>query len=180
MRHILLVTTLCAGAAIGLAGCNQGVSLTNATPEEVAKAADSEDALKLKPGKWEIKVELLGGGPALPAGLPKEVLAKINEATTVTDCISSEEARLGAKRFLETPVVKQMQCNFAKAEIGGGRISSEMNCTIAGIKTTTRSTGTYSATEYVVDGEQTRAGSDRVQKTRTTGKWIGECAPGEK
>ena len=34
MRTILFVTA----AALALTGCNQGVSLTNATPEEAAKA----------------------------------------------------------------------------------------------------------------------------------------------
>ena len=170
MRTILLVTA----AGFALAGCNQGVSLTNASPEEVAQASADAGVLKLKPGRWEHHVELLGG-VELPAGVPKEMAAKMTAATTVTTCMTPEQASMGAKQFLETPVVKQMQCSFTKAEIGSGTISSEMSCTIMGLKTTTRSNGTYTATEYTVDGEQTRAGSDKVQKTRTTGKWIGEC-----
>lgn len=170
MRTILLLAT----AGCALTGCNQGVSLTNATPEEVARAAGAADAFKLKPGKWQHKVELLGA-PVLPAGVPKAVADKMMAATTVTSCLSAEEAQMGPKTFIETPVMKELKCGFAKAEIGGGTISTEMNCTIMGLKTTTRSTGTYSATEYSIDGEQTRAGSDKAQRTRTSGKWLGDC-----
>lgn len=170
MRTILLLAT----AAVALTACNQGVSLTNASPEEVAKASADAGVFKLKPGRWEHRVELIDG-PALPAGVPKEVAAKMSAASTVTSCMTEEQAGMGARQFLETPVVKQMQCNFTKAEIGKGTISSEMSCTILGLKTTTRSSGTYTATDYSVDTEQTRAGSDKVQKARTTGKWVGEC-----
>ena len=173
MKRITIVPLAC----LALAACNQpSVSLTNASPEEVAKAAATTDILKLKPGRWEAKVELAGVSAAdLPPGVPKAVLDKIQQASIVTYCISPEQAAMGPRQFLETPAVKQMHCSFAKAEIGNGTISTEMSCNIAGMATTTRSNGTYSATEYAVDGEQTRAGSDKVQRSRTTGKWIGAC-----
>jgi hypothetical protein len=174
MRPIMLTVT----AAALLAGCNSsapsGNTTTSTTTTTLAAAATG-----LKPGKWEHKVELLD---VQSKNMPKQFLDGMRNAmsSTTSSCLTPEEAAVGPKALIERADLKKIHCRFDKAEMAGGTISTVMTCDTPGGTMTVNSTGTYSATEYSVDGAMTQTGRmDLSEKTRTTGRWVGECTAGD-
>jgi hypothetical protein len=163
-------------AGLALTACNKApsVSLTNASVEQVVKAANPV-ALGIKPGRWEHKVELLDiKSDTVPPQMIEAMKASI--ASTAFSCVTPEQASKGAEALLSNEAIKKMHCKFDKAEFGNGAISTAMSCNMPSGTLTVHSTGTYSATDYAVDGESTMTGKMGLQeKTRTTGKWVGEC-----
>jgi len=168
-------------AAALLTGCNSAAPGGNTTTTTTTSTtALTAAAVGLKPGKWEHKVELLD---IQSKGMPKQFLDGMRSAisTTTTSCLTPDQAAQGPRRLLQRANLEKMHCRFDKAEMAGGTISSVMTCDMPGGTMTVHSTGTYSATEYAVDGEMTQTGRmDLSEKTRTTGRWIGECTGGDK
>lgn len=177
MRTVLLVTA----ASLALAACNQGsVSLTNATPEEAAKAMKAEGITGLSPGEWETKVEVLS---AEMPGMPKVAADKLTKANTEmrthSYCITPEEASSPGGGFL-TGDTKD-KCNIEKLEMGGGRIEQVVTCGDAAGKPTMRmsTSGTYTATSMEGTAEMDMAGFMKM-KVKLNSRRVGECKPGDK
>jgi hypothetical protein len=134
-------------------------------------------SVDLKPGRWEHKVELLDmQSKTMPPAMLKAVREGMKQVDIVASCVTPEKAAGGVKALLDTKTLEKAGCTFDKVEMAGGVIASEMSCKRPGGSMTVVSKGTYTATEYTVDGESTTTGpAEMTQKTRTTGKWVGEC-----
>ncbi|MEI9926787.1 MAG: DUF3617 family protein [Sphingomonas sp.] len=162
-------------AIAALGGCNAAAPAGNdaAAASGTGRApAVTAATLGIKPGKWEHTVEILDvQSPSMPPAVLAGLKARFNKADVATS-----DAAKGASAFLATPEMKKIGCHFDKAEMAGGRISTEMTCTMPSGKMTARSTGAYSATEYSVDGEIVQSGlANLTEKTRSSGRWLGAC-----
>lgn len=174
MRHILLVAT----AAIALTACNQGVSLTNATPEEAAKAMKEEGITGLTPGEWETRVEVLEAEmPGMPKGAADQITKANSEMKTHSYCITPEEASKPGGGFLTGD--SKDKCTIEKLEMSGGRIEQVVSCGDAGGKPSMRmsTSGTYTATSMQGTAEMDMAGFMKM-KVRLNSRRVGECKPG--
>lgn len=118
-------------AALALAACNQepSVSLTNASPEEVAKQAKAAGiGSQIKPGQWQTKVELTefdmaGMSPEMKADSLKKAQQGQN---TQNYCVTPEEAaKPGAGLFTGETDDK---CTYRKFEMAGGKLDMLMAC----------------------------------------------------
>lgn len=170
-------------AALALTACQkQSTDTANGTTASAIQPPITAAALGIKPGRWEHKVEILDvQGADVPPAVVAAMKANINKNAVATSCITAEEAAKGASSFLASDALKKVDCHFDKAEMAGGKISSAMTCHMPGGGTmVTHSTGTYSATEYSVDGEIEHTGRmSMTEKTRTSGHWVGECTGNE-
>lgn len=174
MRHILFVTA----AGLALAACNQGVSLTNATPEEAAKAVKDKGITGLSPGEWETSVQVL---EAEMPGMPKVAADKLTKANAEmrkhSYCITPEEASKPGGGFLTGDT--KSQCTIEKLEMGGGRIEQIVSCPDPDGKPGMRmsTSGTYTSTS--MDGTaQMEMGGFMKMKVKLSSRRVGECKAG--
>lgn len=91
MRQMMLIplTTML------LAGCGEGeVSLTNASPQDVAKRIDAAGAARFRPGKWEMTIETVSVDiPGLDEAMKKQMTdATLKRLQTTTSCITKKQA----------------------------------------------------------------------------------------
>lgn len=134
-----------------LAGCGgeADVSVTNASPEEVANrlAASGDGNLGLRPGRWESKVELVSVDAP---GLPPEALETMRSAfassneSGVASCLTAEEAKKPAADFFTGSGGNE--CRYETFELGGGKLDSKLNCKGAELAMN----GTYSAEDFAM------------------------------
>jgi hypothetical protein len=171
MRTILFVTA----AALALTGCNQGVSLTNATPEEAAKAMKDQGITGLAAGEWETTIQVL---EAEMPGLPKASAEKLSKASAEmrkhSYCITPEEAAKPGGSFLTGD--KSSKCNVEKLEMNGGRIEQIVSCPDPDGKPGMRmsTSGTYTST--TMDGTaQMEMGGFMKMKVKLSSRRVGEC-----
>ncbi len=144
-----------------------------ATPGNAAEQAQAQttaSSIVLRPGQWENKFEILD---VQMAGAPPGMLEGMKRRPqSVTSCMTAEQAAMGPR----SEMLGKGGCHFNHYEAAGGHISSEMVCPSANSTLTTRSTGTYTATDYSVDGEANTTGKMAMtMKTRVTGHWVGAC-----
>lgn len=169
MRHVLLVTA----AALTVSACNQdSVSLTNATPEQVAKATQNE-SLKMKAGQWETTVEMLE--TEMP-GVPKEVAAAMRKSAVQTHsyCVTPEEAdKPGSGLFTGD---SKSKCTVEKFTLAGGKIDQTIACAGADGKPAMRMTtsGSYSADTVTATADMDMGGVMRM-KAKISSRRTGEC-----
>lgn len=182
----------CALAA--LAACNKQsteqsaaetgkVSLTNATPEEVAKQTQAAGAAKLamKPGRWETKVEILDiDMPGMPAGMAQQMLKSMQaKPVTVTSCLTPEEAKKPSTAMFTGN--KASGCTFRKYDLAGSTLDAVMTCPgkPAGGMTMTMH-GDFTPDQVVVQSDVNVEGGaggagTMHQKGRVTAKFVGAC-----
>ena len=174
-------------AVLALAACNQepGVSLTNASPEEVARQAKAAGvAAQLEPGQWETRVDITEFDMAgMTPEMKADSLAKAKQAqNTHSYCVTPEEAaRPGAAMFTgET----DSKCTYRKFEMAGGRIDLLMACPGQGgagemtmaVRGSFTPEGMTAATEMRSSGQLAM-----VMKANVTSRRTGECtAPPKK
>ena len=171
MRTVLFVTV----AALALTACNKPAADSTASTTKTSTV--STTSFGIKPGKWENRSEIL---EFKMEGMPAQVLAAMKqEPFVVMSCVSPEEAANG-------PDLKKAmdgKCSFTKYAVTGGRIATEVTCDMPMGKLVSRGEGTYSAEEYSSAGEGSMRmsnGRTMSMKSRNSGKWVGECKPGEK
>jgi len=162
-----------------LAGCGGGSDEPAASEDGEAAAGNAvaaADAVKVRPGLYKFSTEILEISiPGMPADIAKQTANSMASSTSVTQCISEEEAEQAAKDM----VSKQGQaadggCTFKKYEISGSAIDTEMTCSGAGGESgTIRTTGTIGAEGMDVVAEAEFPG----MKTRTRVKTerVGDC-----
>lgn len=181
-------------AALALAACSGGqstnesaaatgeVSLTNATPAEVAAQAQAAGtATKLDPGQWEIKVETVSvDAPGIPAGPARDQMtaAMKKASSTVSNCITKEQAEKPSGELFTGGA--QNQCTYEKFSMAGGKIDSSMTCAGQGGagKTNVTMKGDIKPTEFNIDSNvKTEApGMGAISiVTKTSGRRTGEC-----
>lgn len=195
MKRWILAT--CALAALG--ACNKQsteqsaaqtgkVSLTNATPEEVANQTRAAGAAKLamKPGRWETRVEILDiDMPGMPAGMAQQMLKSMQaKPVTVTTCVTPEEAQKPSTAMFTDN--KASGCTFRKYDLNGSALDAEMTCPgkPAGGMTMTMH-GDFAPEQVVVQSDvkvEGGAGGTGAmhQKGKVTAKFVGACDGSEK
>lgn len=186
---MLRVTPFAAFAPLAvLAACNSQptVSATNASVAEVATKA--QGAMKLEPGEWSTKTEVLefdmpGMKDPRLAEMMKQGM-KESAAKSFTYCITPEEA---AKPPAEMFAGKDNgECRFDNFVMSGGRMDSKMTCKPRsgdGSMTMVMS-GQYSPTSYDATVSMTVGGGvaphgAMSMKAKTTASRVGPCKPGE-
>jgi hypothetical protein len=171
-------------ACLALAACNQNdVSLTNASPEQVAKAqAAAGTTAQMRPGKWESRIEILSMDMPEMKGMPAEfgekMKAELMKARTVSSCMTEEDVK--RPRFGDQTNNK---CTYDKYQTSGNSITATMSCAgDRGGKVTMNMAGTFGADVFSVEQTMDMTGPTGAMKTkaRVSGKRVGDCAPGEK
>ena len=182
-------------AAVPLAACQQEtteesaaetgtVSLTNATPQEVARQAGAaRSGIRLQPGQWETTTEVVAvDAPGLPeGGVKDQAMASLKGAPlTVKRCLTAAEAeRPGAELF--TGTVGE-QCTYDRFEMRDGRIEAQMTCTgPQGETLSNRVRGSFTVEDFdlevVTEGSAGPAAvSGLTVRMRSSGRRLGECA----
>jgi hypothetical protein len=171
-------------ACLALAACNQSsVSLTNASPEEVARAAKaSGTTIQMHPGQWETKIEMLSmdapGLKDMPPQFAERLKEQLMKPRTITSCMSEEDAKRGPSRAL----TGDSKCKFEKYEMNGGSISAVMACPGPQGDMKMEMNGNFAADSFTVEQTMDMAGPTGTMhtKARASGKRIGDCPAGAK
>ena len=182
MRTVLLLAV----SGLALAACKPSVSLTNASPEEVAEAAKASgaEAIQLRPGQWETKVEMvdlqLPDMKGMPAQVAERMRAEMSKPHSVSSCMTEEDVKNhGTKMFGDAG----NKCKYDKYEMSGGHVDAVMSCPSERGATKLHMTGTFAADSFEVQQEMDMdlgVGGTTHTKARVTGKRVGECKPGAK
>lgn len=176
MRYVLLVTV----AAIALAGCKPSVSLTNATPEEVAKATKDAGGIGMKAGQWETKVEFT---EVEMMGLPKvsgeEMKNKPDRIKTHSWCLSEKEAANPSAGLWLGGDADSDKCKVAKFTMSGGHIEQTITCADPNGKPgmTLVTEGNYTSESMTGTMSMDAAGFMKM-KGNIESRRTGECKPG--
>lgn len=185
MRHLTLVPL----AALALAGCNNSqpsVSLTNASPEEVAKAATESGATDtmFNPGKWETRVELIDtqipGIERLPPQLAAQMKSKMAEAHISSSCMSPEDAKRPDAKVIAGR--DKGNCTFEHFNLAGGKIDAKMTCSEPNGATEMTLNGTFTRDTMDEVAEMTMAmpSGQMHTKMKITARRVGDCTAGDK
>jgi uncharacterized protein YceK len=180
MRNSILALT--ALALLSGCGSKEEVSLTNASPEEVAKAGGG--ATQLKPGQWETVIKIvaveLPGAAGSSAAVSKAITAKmIGKEQKSSQCISPEQAAKPPAELL-AGANGAANCKFDNFELQRGTLSSKLTCGKpgeAGAMVMT-SNGPYGGDSYALDTDMTMsspAGEMKI-KAVNSAKRVGDCA----
>ncbi|MCW3846161.1 DUF3617 domain-containing protein [Sphingomonas sp. LB-2] len=177
--------TLLIAAALPLAACNQAsVTLTNASPEEVAKAA-SDSGIHFNPGKWETTIEVtdaqLPEMPNMPKGMGDLMLARMKEPQKHSYCMSAEEAAKPGGNFLTGDA--RSKCTVEKFSMNGGHIEQTVSCPDRNGKEGMRmvTSGTYTGDSMTGTADMQMGGPAPMKiKANISSRRIGDCAAGEK
>lgn len=176
MRNALF--SLAALALLTGCGGKEEVSLTNATPEEVAKAG--KGATQLKPGQWEtvikiVSVDLPGVDFAISKGITQKM---VGQETKSSQCISKEQAANPSAEMMAVNGAEN--CKFETFDIKGGTLSLKLSCGKAGETgaMVMTSAGPYGGESYALDTNMTMSspvGQMKI-KAMNSAKRVGECA----
>lgn len=198
IRFALLALALPLMAAPALPAAQQmpgDVSLTNASAEDVAKALAASGPA-VRPGKWELTVELLDmdlGEPTARAAVSDTVKSMKPQVTT--QCITAAEAKRGAtEAFFPS---SGADCRYATYRLTGGRLDAAAVCDSPIGKLTAHMTGALASERVAIENdsvmEMTTAAPEmaggklvfpkdaNAPATRTSvharmsGRWIGNC-----
>lgn len=186
MRRLMMVPVAC----LALAACQQQagggngtgqVSLTNASPEQVAEAAKAAGTtgIAFNPGKWESKVELLdmdmSGIEGLPPEFAAKMKAKLMEARVISSCMSPEQAKRPDSSVFTGE--HKSNCTFSNYDMANGKIDATMVCKGKAGDTTLHMTGSFGADTFTVEQEITAGGpkGGMHTKARVTGRRVGDC-----
>lgn len=167
-------------AMLALAGCNQGnVTLTNASPEEVAKAVKDAGGTTMKPGNWETTVEIveasIAGMPEMKGDMLKNRPDRIQKHQY---CMTPEEAaNPGGGLF--TGDTKH-ECKVEKFTMRGGNIQQTISCPGPDGKPgmVMSTSGTYTADTMKGTADMEMAGVGMKMKVNLTSQRTGACKGG--
>ena len=172
-------TSSCLASAmlLGLAACGSGGSDANGSA-----SASSGGATELKPGLWEMKMELVDvRGPGIPAGAAAQM--KQQAARVTTDCMTPEEAK-GPRSDMFTKG-QAANCKQDDFSWSGGKIHGVMTCGGAGPggagKVTMTMDGQYGgeSIEMTMNTKTEAQGASMDMDMKITGRRVGECPAGK-
>lgn len=165
---------------LALAACGgPSVSLTNATPDEVAKAAEA-NGLKptMRAGMWETTVEITeydiaGMAPEMKAA----ALAKAKEDGKKKPskyCLSEEEAKKPGGMFTGAA---ESTCTYSKFDMSGSKIDMAMTCPGPGGQNMTMTVnGTFNGdSATAVTSVKSTGQFGMNMKANTVSKRTGDC-----
>jgi hypothetical protein len=174
-----------------LAACNQQqstqesaaktgeVSLTNASPAEVAQQAQAAGTAHFTPGEWETTVEVTEMElPGMPARVQEQMKkSMMSTSKMVKSCMTPEQAAKPQAGVLTGKT--DSRCTYKNFTMAGGRIDAAMVCTgEQGAQMTQTIAGTYTETSFALASSVDATGGPgggMKMKARTSGRRIGEC-----
>jgi hypothetical protein len=176
MRSIRLASIVAVGGIVMLAGCGKkdDVSLQNASVETAA--AKTQDAVKIKPGQWEIavaidKMEM----PGMPAGASD----RMKQTQKTSTCITPEQAAKPAGDLFAGKGASN--CKFDTFTMTDGKMNATMSCKQPDMPGTSKTvmSGSYGATEFSNEVTSTISGMPGGQTmtmhATSSGHRVGEC-----
>lgn len=132
-------------------------------------AATAQD-MAIQPGKWQTTVTIVD--VQMPRAPPDIAAAMKERPTTVTACVTPEQAKAGPRAALKA----NAGCRFTEYSAARGRIATKMVCNRPGGAMTAVSSGTYSATRYDMIGKAVMGDAMKgTVTTRTASRRIGGC-----
>lgn len=184
MRHLLIVPT----AALLLAGCGGGdVSLTNASPEEVAKKVAETGGPKFKAGKWETTIQTVSVDiPGMEGPMKKQMTdMMLKKVQTHSSCMTEDQAKNPPADVLAQT---NGSCKYETFNMNGGKIDGTLVCGGEGMGGGTgemkmRTAGTFDEENFALENEAQMSapnGPAMTIKAKTSGKRIGDCTDAEK
>lgn len=185
MRHAILLPL----TALALTACGgNDVSMTNASPEEVAKKVDAAGAARFKPGKWEMTVQTVSVDiPGLQGEMKKQMTEMmLKKVQTSTSCITKKQAESPPAEVIAR---SQGRCKYENFQMDGGRIDGTLVCpaqgpegSMGGGAMKMRVAGTFDDDSFAIDNEMeaTAQGGPAMKiKAKSSGKRIGDCTAEE-
>lgn len=180
MRHMLIPF-----AALALAACGgDDVSLTNASPEEVAKKVDEAGGTGFRPGKWEttvqtVSIDIPGMDPAMKKQMTDTML---NKTQTMASCITEEQSKSPPAEVIART---QGRCKYESFTMKDGKIDGTLVCPAQGMgnEMKMRIAGTFTGESFAIENEMSATapnGPPMHIKGKTTGTRIGDCTEAEK
>lgn len=184
-------TTTVILAALTLAACGGGdVSLTNASPEEVAKKVDAAGGVRFNPGKWETTMQTVSVDiPGLEGPMKQQMTdMMLKKVQTSTACITEDQAKSPPAEVLART---QGRCKYENFKMDGGKIDGTLVCPAqgdgqgmgAGGAMKMRIAGTFDGDSFAIDNDMQATspnGPAMTIKAKTSGKRIGDCSAEEK
>lgn len=168
----LAVVPLALLPALLLAACDRGVSLHDASAQEVAKAVNR--VARQEPGRWQTSTELVAMdlGPGAGAAARRAVAAQIGRRQVAVGCLSPEQA--GAPGFGD---LRGGTCLFDRFVLEHGKLDAAMHCTRADGRITVVQSGRYESTGYDMRSTLRQQGGAGTLTTtmRITGRREGAC-----
>ncbi|WP_174291338.1 DUF3617 domain-containing protein [Sphingomonas bacterium] len=127
--------------------------------------------LPVKPGKWETTATIDEASmPGMPAFLTKRM---IGHATTVSQCITPEQAANGPRAMMENSNGK---CHYTEFNATGGKFNATMACEMPSGTMTSTASGTYTATTLDLTSSGTMTGPRAMTtKSHSSGHYVGPC-----
>ena len=173
MRNIVLM----AGLGLALAGCKSepSVSLTNASPEEVAKQASAAGVVsQIRPGQWETRVELVEFDmPGMAPEMKAEAMKKSREASAHSYCVSEADAKKPGGLFTGKDDGK---CTYSKFEMSGGKLDMTLSCPGRTGGMTMHVAGTFDAEAVTATSEMETSGAFAMKmKANVHSRRTGAC-----
>ena len=168
MRNILIVAS-----ALALAGCGAGETgneaAANEAGEAAAPAAAKTETAELRPGMWEIRMEL----PTVP-DMPKEMADMVPREMTAQQCITPEEARASSAEIFGGEQAEG--CTTSGVSMADGKMRGTLTCPGEAGQGPTRMVieGSYSPESYDIRQRITAGGGD-VTEMRVVGRRVGDC-----
>lgn len=172
--------------AFALSACSNGTDGNGdgtISREEVAEAAS---AIKLQPGQWEHKIEIVDVSVDESKLSPEEqkflgamMKAMVGKVTTNTSCLTEEEAAKPDAAFLAG--TDKDECTYDRFDVSGGKIDAAIRC--AGKENGETGTftmlGDYQSDSYTMamtmDVSSPQMGVMKM-KAKNSARRIGECA----
>jgi hypothetical protein len=160
---------------LALAACGSGGTKDEqqqAKPEAAPAATAQPAELKLRPGRWEVAVDMSG---VAGKGVPPEVARMMEsmEVKTAT-CLTPEEARQQKGELFNGN--KDRNCSYSEFKMGGGTIRATQVCKEDGKgSSTVAMEGSYSADSFDLRSRIASAEAGQNMETRLTGRRVGEC-----
>lgn len=180
MRQAMLIPV----AALALAACGGNeVSLTNATPEEVAKKVDAAGGAKFRPGKWEMTVQTVSVDiPGLDEALKKQMTdMMLKKVQKHTSCITKKQAESPPAEVIAR---SQGRCKYENFKMDDGAIDGTLVCPAQGMggAMKMRVAGKFDAESFAIDNDMEAtapSGPAMKIKAKSSGKRIGDCTAEE-
>ena len=113
-------------AALALAACGSGdVSVTNASPEEVAAKVDAAGGARFNPGEWETTVETVSVDmPGLDGPMKDEITKMMLQRKQVgKNCVTPEQAKSPPAEVLAQ---SNGRCTYETFTMAGGKIDGTL------------------------------------------------------
>lgn len=173
--------------ALALAACNSqpSVSATNASMAEVA--AKGKDALRMEPGEWTSKTELIafdlpGVKDQTMANMMREGMKKQQDKER-TYCVTAEDAQRFTADMMGAD--KNGECRFDNFNVAAGVLNAKMTCKgkTGPAQMTMTMSGPYTPTAQTLTvdmnmGNPMGEGSMTIKAKTTATRTSATCKPG--